>query len=477
MKETKAYKTYLGFATGATPPKKAQKFKKHASPQLTIVPVSPEEPTKKSKRERRPTKKSSKAPAGGVVIRETPEMPLSKKKEKIAIENSGIVTKTALTTAKIKPSVTNEGTGVKPGVPGVTEEESSKNKDSGDDNTQSDSKKGSDSEHETDENESDYESDQEENEEEIGDDEEEEEDEFVRTLSNDSDDDTNISNKAKGDEDEDIYNTTSQLYNDVDIRLNKPVQADDETVQKEGLDAELTNIQQGNENLEISQVIEDAHVTLSTVPQKTEVIVISSSHSSDLASKFLNFSDIPHTDVEIVSPVDVHVHHEVPSKKTPTLLTVPISVITESSPIYSIVILQSIPSFTPPPSQSKPIPPPITKAKNLPSTLLDFVLVFQFDNRVTTLEKKVVELKKDDPLKTQVTNLVDEHLDARLTATRDEFMNFLLASITARITKQVKNQPPQILPKEVSNFALSMIQSMITDSLDHAILAKESSQP
>nr|GEW93281.1 hypothetical protein [Tanacetum cinerariifolium] len=392
---------------------------------------------------------SSKAPAAGVVIRETPEMPLSKKKEKIAIEKyKGIdlLSEVALTEEaqfeEIKPSVTNEGTGVKPGVPGVIEEESSKNKDSGDDNTQSDSEKGSDSEHETDENESDSKSDQEENEEEIGDDEEEEEDEFVRTLSNDSDDDTNFSNKAK-----------------------------------EGIDAELTNIQQGNENLEISQVIEDAYVTLSTVPQKTEVLVISSSHSSDLASKFLNFSDIPHTDVEIVSPVDVHVHHEVPSKKTPTLLTVPISVITESSPIYSIVIPQSIPSFTPPPSQSTPIPPPTTKATNLPSILLDFVLVFQFNNRVTTLEKEVVELKKDDPLKTQVTALVDEHLDARLTATRDEFMNFLLASITARITKQVKNQPPQILPKEVSNFAPSVIQSMITESLDHAILAKESSQP
>ncbi|GJX19301.1 hypothetical protein Tco_0221978 [Tanacetum coccineum] len=72
-------------------------------------------------------------------------------------------------------------------------------------------------------------------------------------------------------------------------------------------------------------------------------------------------------------------------------------------------------------------------------------LLFQFNNRVTTLEKEVVELKKDDPLKTQVTALVDEHLDARLGATRDEFMNFLSA--------------------------------MVTESLDHAVLANESSQP
>ncbi|GKF03888.1 hypothetical protein Tco_0034556, partial [Tanacetum coccineum] len=85
MKETKAYKTYLGFATGATPPKKARKFKKPASPQLTTVPVSPKEYMGNSKRVKRPAKKSTKAPAKGVVIRETLEMPLSKNKEKVHV--------------------------------------------------------------------------------------------------------------------------------------------------------------------------------------------------------------------------------------------------------------------------------------------------------------------------------------------------------------------------------------------------------
>ncbi|GJW79967.1 hypothetical protein Tco_0143942 [Tanacetum coccineum] len=85
MKETKAYKTYLGFATGATPPKKERNSKKSASPQLSTVLVSPKEPTGKSKRVNRPTKKSTKDPTRGVVIRETPEMPLSKKKEKVDV--------------------------------------------------------------------------------------------------------------------------------------------------------------------------------------------------------------------------------------------------------------------------------------------------------------------------------------------------------------------------------------------------------
>ncbi|GJX00925.1 hypothetical protein Tco_0184838 [Tanacetum coccineum] len=256
---------------------------------------------------------------------------------------------------KIMPSVTSEGTGVKPWVPNVTEEESSESvaeswgnddddsnneqdssgkdsdqkNDSDDNKTQSDNENESYSEHETNENESGSESDQEEDE----DDEEEVKDKLVKTPSNDSDDEdeTTITDKVEGDEDEEMDYTTRQLYDDVDIRLNEPVDTNKEFVQEEGTDAAMTNVQQGNENLEIVQVIEDTHVTLSIVLQKTKVPVTSFSHSSDLAAKFLNFLDIPHTDAEIVSPMDVHVHHEVPSQQTPTLLIVPISVISNSS--------------------------------------------------------------------------------------------------------------------------------------------------
>ncbi|GKD17299.1 hypothetical protein Tco_1206457, partial [Tanacetum coccineum] len=103
--------------------------------------------------------------------------------------------------------------------------------------------------------------------------------------------------------------------------MNEPVTTDEGFIQKEGTDAEMINVQKGNENPEITlnQVIEDAHVTLSIVTKKTKILVTSSSHSSDLASKFLNFSDIPHINAEIVSPKDVHVYHEVPSNQTPTL--------------------------------------------------------------------------------------------------------------------------------------------------------------
>ncbi|GKD59729.1 hypothetical protein Tco_1297238 [Tanacetum coccineum] len=56
-------------------------------------------------------------------------------------------------------------------------------------------------------------------------------------------------------------------------------------------------------------------------------------------------------------------------------------------------------------------------------------------------------------------------------------MNFLSASLTERITEQVKDQLPQILLEEVSNFAPTVIQRMVTKSLEDVVLAKESSQP
>ncbi|GJT85433.1 reverse transcriptase domain-containing protein [Tanacetum coccineum] len=108
--------------------------------------------------------------------------------------------------------------------------------------------------------------------------------------------------------------------------------------------------------------------------RKTEVLVSSSSHSSDLAAKFLNFSDIPTTEAEIVSPLDVPVHHEVPSKQTPTLLTVPVSVITDSSPFD-----ESLNSFS-----SKGLPPQSS---------------YEADATLTEFELKKILIDKIDKIK------------------------------------------------------------------------------
>ncbi|GJU01346.1 hypothetical protein Tco_1111684 [Tanacetum coccineum] len=51
-------------------------------------------------------------------------------------------------------------------------------------------------------------------------------------------------------------------------------------------------------------------------------------------------------------------------------------------------------------------------------------------------------------------------------------MNFLSESLTARIKEQVKDKLPQILPKEVSNFAPPVIKKLIKESRDEVTLAK-----
>ncbi|GKD68673.1 hypothetical protein Tco_1322763, partial [Tanacetum coccineum] len=195
MKETKAYKTYL---------------------------ASTEEPTGKSKRVKIPAKKNTKAPARGIVIRETPEIPVSKKKKRwMLLEGND----------EDDSNNKQESSG----------EDSDEKNDSDDDKTQSDNENELGSEHETNENESGSESNQEVNEEDE-DDEEEVKEELVKTLSNNSDDkdETKITDKVEGDEDEEMDYTTRQLYDDVDIRLNEPVDTDKEFVQEEGFEAAMT---------------------------------------------------------------------------------------------------------------------------------------------------------------------------------------------------------------------------------------------
>nr|GEX17998.1 hypothetical protein [Tanacetum cinerariifolium] len=156
--------------------------------QIFWVPVD-EEP--KFTKKKVLAKKNTREQTSGVVIRDTLVEPSSKKKGKVDVaigkgikllseahpSGSGTVTKTALSVAKIKPSVTNEGTGVKPGVSNKTNAKSR----SVDGGFVASVVGGG----------------VEENEEEIGDVKEEEEDEFVRTPSNDSDDETKISDKAE----------------------------------------------------------------------------------------------------------------------------------------------------------------------------------------------------------------------------------------------------------------------------------------
>ncbi|GJV88624.1 hypothetical protein Tco_1532562 [Tanacetum coccineum] len=114
INDSKAYKTYLEFATGKATPKKARKFKKVASPSKKLSLVLEEELAEKPKRAKKPAKKSKTVPIAGVVIRDTPGVSVSKKKAPTKV----------LDEQQDKTAGINEGTGTKPGVLDVPKDQS-----------------------------------------------------------------------------------------------------------------------------------------------------------------------------------------------------------------------------------------------------------------------------------------------------------------------------------------------------------------
>nr|GEU29751.1 hypothetical protein [Tanacetum cinerariifolium] len=262
--ESKAYKTYLGYATGTVPPKVSRKFKKASPSNKDSVPVPADEaPVQKGKRVKRSAKKSSTTPTTEVALTEEAQMKKVRKKSLRDFHKS-------------HPSGSGSG----------NDEDDSNNEEGSEQENDSEEHE-SDSEQDTDGRESDSESDQQ------------------------DDDDDEVKDDDNNDDDEDD---------------NKDDDNDDDK----------------SEEITQEQVIEDAHVTIT---KKTKVHVTSSSRSSDLASKFLNFSDIPPADTEIISPLDVHVHLEVPRIHTSTLLIVTVSVISEASPVYTTIPQSSQPSL------------------------------------------------------------------------------------------------------------------------------------
>ncbi|GKA55208.1 hypothetical protein Tco_0754157, partial [Tanacetum coccineum] len=213
-----------------------------------------EEPVTKGKRVKRSVKKSSTKPATGIVIREPLAETKSKGKEKEKVDvvrgkgiellsevsltektllkevrkkslrdfhnthpsGSGTCAEKPPSVEKITPTITSEGTGDKPGVPDVTEDNS----------TESEFKSWEQDEESDDDNQEEEEVDQE----------------------NESKDD-----EIESDEDKGIDDTTDQFDDDVDARLEEPTQTGKEVVHCEGADVEMIDAQQGNENLETTQ--------------------------------------------------------------------------------------------------------------------------------------------------------------------------------------------------------------------------------
>ncbi|GJZ67250.1 hypothetical protein Tco_0630490, partial [Tanacetum coccineum] len=254
--------------------------------------------------------------------------------------------------------------------------------------------------------------------------------EFIPTHDEDK-----INDEENMDEQEDD-DVTKELYKNVNVNLGNK-------------DADMTNADQGgadqhkvSQESVFEQVEEDAHVTLTLVHdrQNTEGPMQSSSVSSDFTDKLLNFENTSPADNEIASLMDTTIRHEEPSRQTSSLYTIPITVIPEITSTFTKTIPSSHPSFNPLLQQATPTPTPTaSEVTTLFPTLPDFSSVFRFNERVTNLERDLLEMKQVDQ---------EEAL-----ANKREYIDLIDTLVRAIIKEEVKTQLPQILPQAVLEFA------------------------
>ncbi|GJV32470.1 hypothetical protein Tco_1392870 [Tanacetum coccineum] len=191
-------------------------------------------------------------------------------------------------------------------------------------------------------------------------------------------DDEETMDEEEGDE------VTKELYDDVNINLGNE-------------DTDMTNADQGaSEQQNVSQeswfeqVKEDAHVTLTPVldTQKVDEPVQSSSVSSDFTSKLLNIENPSLVDNEIASLLDTRARQAtaVPEITFSFTTTIP-----PPPPFFNPLLQQATPTST----------PTTFKATTSFTSLPYFSSLFNFNKKVTNLEKYLSEIKQFDQQEAQ----------------------------------------------------------------------------
>nr|GEW52500.1 hypothetical protein [Tanacetum cinerariifolium] len=259
VKYSKAYKTYYDFATRKSTPKKASKFKKVASPSRKLSLVLKEEPAEKPKRAKKHAKKSTTVPTSCVVIRDTPSESVPKKKTPAKVDR-GKGMDLLLMWHYLK-LLSLRKLSRKASWKLISFMQVAQGDSGGDD---------------------------------------------------DDDDNDDNSDEVTKDDDED----------DVESDTDDDKEASDRKECEEMIDVGRDDSTQQTKN---EQVKDDENVTLITIhdTQNTEGPMQSSFVSSDFANQFMNLDNIPPTDTEVISLMNVKVRHEEPSTHTTPLLNIP----------------------------------------------------------------------------------------------------------------------------------------------------------
>ncbi|GJW05068.1 hypothetical protein Tco_1563924 [Tanacetum coccineum] len=286
MLNSNSYKTYYAIATRAEPPKTKKTQKKSDS---TIS--SEETPSKK-----KPTKAKKDVPS---TKKPTTKLKPTKKKAPVKADRgksdgtdfqSGV-----LNEQQRKISITDEGTGTKPGVPDVPKYDSESNKESWGDSGEEDD----DDEDDTEDDGGNDDGDDSDGNDDDDNDGNDDDIDYKRTAS-DRDENPNInqSNKEHKEEEENVDKFTNE-------------EDDAKEENKEELDNAEELYKDVNVNLRKEDEEEDAHVTLTAVhdAQKTEGLMQSSFVSYEFIKKLPKFKNVSPTDNEIAFLMDTTSHN------------------------------------------------------------------------------------------------------------------------------------------------------------------------
>ncbi|GJY86459.1 hypothetical protein Tco_0500485, partial [Tanacetum coccineum] len=139
-----------------------------------------------------------------------------------------------------------------------------------------------------------------------------------------------------------------------------------------------------------------------------------------------------------------------------------------ASTVHVTTVTPIIQPFSSIPQMTTPTPIPTTESTTSSILALpDFASLFGFDQRVSTLEQDLSQVKQS----------YTEEFKKKAQAEKEKYIDIIEKSVKEIIKDEVKSQLPQILPKEISDFATPVIQSTINESLENVVLAKSSSQP
>ncbi|GJY19203.1 putative reverse transcriptase, RNA-dependent DNA polymerase [Tanacetum coccineum] len=202
----------------------------------------------------------------------------------------------------------------------------------------------------------------------------------------------------------------------------------------------------------------------------------------------------PPSDHEVTSLMNIKMSHEVPSTQISSPFTKTATVILDSSTIASITAPPTISMISHLPQLMTPTPAPTTASTTISiPTLPDFSSLFGFDQRVSTLEKELSQLKQADlsaqlleSVKSLLPTMVDDLFSTRIgyatrTALRSYTQEFekkaqekrklytdvVEKSVKDIIKDEVKSLLPHILPKEVSDFATRFeLKKIMLDKLE-----------